>query len=70
MVERNVTADERVAEPRGITVRIDGKRGIGKTALLWTVPDRSALFLDPAGRAGAEHGEQSSAVPPLTEGPR
>lgn len=70
MGDRNVTADERTAEPRGITVRIDGKRGIGKTALLWTVPDRSAPFLDPGGRAGAEHGEQSSPIPPLTEGPR
>jgi hypothetical protein len=70
MALRIVTADERVAEPRGITVRIDGKRGIGKTSLLWTVPDRSALFLDPACRARAEHDEQSSPIPPLTEGPR
>jgi hypothetical protein len=70
MVERNVTADERVAEPRGTRVRIDGKRGIGKTSLLWTVPDDSALFLHPEDPARGEHGEQSSAVPPLTEGPR
>lgn len=70
MIDRIVTADQRVAEPRGVTVRIDGKRGIGKTALLWTVPDDSTLFLDPAGPARAERGEQSSPVPPLTEGPR
>jgi hypothetical protein len=70
MVERIVTADERVAGPRGPTVRIDGKRGIGKTALLWTVPDNSALFLTPADPAGAEHGERCRPIPTLSEGPR
>ena len=70
MTERIITANERVAEPHGVTVRIDGKRGIGKTSLLWTVPNNSALFIDREDPAGAEHGEQSSPVPPLTEGPR
>jgi hypothetical protein len=70
MTERNVTADEQTAGPRGVTVRIDGKRGIGKTSLLWTLPDDDRLFIDREDPAGAEHGEQSSPVPPLTEGPR
>lgn len=70
MTERIIPADERVAEPRGITVRIDGKRGIGKTSLLWTVPHHDRLFIDREGPARAQHGEQSSPVPPLSEGPR
>jgi hypothetical protein len=70
MVERNITADDRVAEPRGITVRIDGKRGIGKTSLLWTVPADDRLLIDREDPADAEHDEQSSPIPPLTEGPR
>ena len=70
MTERNVTADERTAGPRGVTVRIDGKRGIGKTSLLWTLSDDDRLFIDREDPAGAEHGEQSSPVPPLPEGPR
>lgn len=70
MIERNVTANERVAEPRGVTVHIDGKRGIGKTLLLWTVPDDDRLFLAPEAPARTEHGEQSSPVSPLSEGSR
>jgi hypothetical protein len=41
-----ISADERLAEPRGIKGCIFGKSGIGKTSLLWTLdPDRT-LFMD------------------------
>ncbi|WP_439579699.1 hypothetical protein [Elioraea sp.] len=70
MIERNVTAHERVAGPRGVKVRIDGKRGIGKTSQIWELPADDRLFVGRKDPTGAEHGEQSSPVPPLTEGPR
>ena len=41
-----ISADERLAVPRGIKGCIFGKSGIGKTSLLWTLdPDRT-LFMD------------------------
>ncbi len=41
-----ISADQRLAEPRGIKGCIFGKSGIGKTSLLWTLdPDRT-LFMD------------------------
>jgi hypothetical protein len=41
-----ITADQRLAAPRGIKGCIFGKSGIGKTSLLWTLdPDRT-LFMD------------------------
>ena len=41
-----ISADERLAERRGIKGCIFGKSGIGKTSLLWTLdPDRT-LFMD------------------------
>ena len=41
-----ISADERLAENRGIKGCIFGKSGIGKTSLLWTLdPDRT-LFMD------------------------
>ena len=32
-----ITADQRLAEPRGIKGCIFGKSGLGKTSLLWTL---------------------------------
>jgi len=41
-----ITADERLAETRGIKGCILGKAGIGKTSLLWTLEPASTLFID------------------------
>ena len=41
-----ITADQRLAEPRGIKGTIFGKSGIGKTSLLWTLNASTTLFLD------------------------
>ncbi len=41
-----ISADERMAEVRGIKGCILGKAGIGKTSLLWTLDPESTLFLD------------------------
>lgn len=41
-----ISADERLAEPRGIKGCIFGKSGIGKTTLLWTLDPQAALFMD------------------------
>lgn len=43
---RIVSADERLAEPRGIKACIFGKSGIGKTSLLWSLPAEKTLFVD------------------------
>jgi hypothetical protein len=41
-----ITADQRLAEPRGIKGVIFGRSGIGKTSLLWTLNASTTLFLD------------------------
>jgi hypothetical protein len=41
-----ITADQRLAEPRGIKGCIFGKSGIGKTSLLWTLDSAETLFMD------------------------
>ena len=41
-----ITADQRLAEPRGIKGCIFGKSGIGKTSLLWTLDPACTLFID------------------------
>lgn len=41
-----ISADQRLAEKRGIKGVIFGKSGIGKTSLLWTLPAERTLFLD------------------------
>lgn len=41
-----ITADQRLAEPRGIKGVIFGRSGIGKTSLLWTLNATSTLFFD------------------------
>jgi hypothetical protein len=41
-----ISADQRLNEPRGIKGCIFGKSGIGKTSLLWTLPEKTTLFLD------------------------
>lgn len=41
-----ISADERLAEKRGIKGCIFGKSGIGKTSLLWTLNASATLFFD------------------------
>lgn len=41
-----ITADQRMAEQRGIKGAIFGKSGIGKTTLLWTLDPATTLFMD------------------------
>lgn len=41
-----ISADQRLAEPRGIKGTIFGKSGIGKTSLLWTLDHATTLFID------------------------
>ena len=41
-----ITADQRLAEKRGIKGCIFGKPGIGKTSLLWTLEPSKTLFFD------------------------
>ena len=41
-----ITADQRLAEPRGIKGVIFGRSGIGKTSLLWTLSASTTLFFD------------------------
>jgi hypothetical protein len=41
-----ISADQRLGEPRSIKGCIFGKSGIGKTSLLWTLPEAKTLFMD------------------------
>jgi hypothetical protein len=41
-----ISADQRLAEKRGIKGCIFGKSGIGKTSLLWTLDQENTLFFD------------------------
>lgn len=41
-----ITADQRLAEPRGVKGVLVGKSGIGKTSQLWTLNPVATLFLD------------------------
>lgn len=41
-----ISADQRLAETRGIKACIFGKAGIGKTSQLWTLDPATTLFLD------------------------
>jgi hypothetical protein len=41
-----ISADERLAEKRGIKGCIFGAYGVGKTSLLWTLPAETTLFID------------------------
>ncbi len=41
-----ISADERLAERRGVKGCIFGVSGIGKTSLLWTLEPGATLFFD------------------------
>jgi hypothetical protein len=61
-----VTADERLAEPRGIKAAIFGKAGIGKTTLLMTLQSSTALFFDLEAGDLAVEGWQGDSMRPRT----
>ena len=41
-----ITADQRLAERRGVKGVLVGKSGIGKTSQLWTLKPSATLFFD------------------------
>ena len=61
-----ITADERLAEKRGITGCILGVSGIGKTSLLWTLDADKTLFFDLEAGDLAVEGWQGDTVRPDT----
>lgn len=61
-----VTASQRKKEKRGIKGLILGEAGIGKTSLLWTIPEKSALFLDLEAGDLAVEGWRGDALRPET----
>lgn len=61
-----ISADERLAEKRGIKGCIFGKSGIGKTSLLWTLPPEKTLFFDLEAGDLAIEGWAGDAVRPRT----
>ena len=61
-----ITADQRLAEPRGIKGVIFGRSGIGKTSLLWTLNAASTLFFDLEAGDLAIEGMPIDAIRPRT----
>ena len=61
-----VSIDQRLAEPRGIKGCIFGKSGIGKTSLLWTLPEKTTLFFDLEAGDLAVEGWQGDSLRPRT----
>jgi hypothetical protein len=61
-----ITADQRLAEPRGIKGCIFGKSGLGKTSLLWTLDASTTLFFDLEAGDLAIEGWQGDAIRPRT----
>lgn len=61
-----ITADQRLAEKRGIKGCILGPSGIGKTSLLWTVDADKTLFFDLGAGDLAVEGWTGDAIRPRT----
>lgn len=61
-----ISADQRLAEPRGIKGTIFGKSGIGKTSLLWTLDPDTTLFIDLEAGDLAIEGWSGDSVRPRT----
>lgn len=61
-----ITADERASECSGIKGVIGGKSGIGKTSLLWTLPEASTLFFDLEAGDKAVEGWRGDSLRPRT----
>jgi len=61
-----ITADQRLAEPRGIKGCIFGKSGIGKTSLLWTLNASTTQFMDLEAGDLAIEGWEGDSIRPRT----
>jgi AAA domain-containing protein len=61
-----ISADERLAEQRGIKGCIFGGSGIGKTSLLWTLDPTTTLFMDLEAGDLAIEGWQGDTIRPRT----
>ena len=61
-----ITADQRLAEKRGIKGAIFGKSGLGKTSLLWTMDAQKTLFFDLEAGDLAVEGWTGDAIRPRT----
>ena len=61
-----ISADQRLAERRGIKGAIFGKSGIGKTSLLWTLESSTTLFFDLEAGDLAIEGWPGDAIRPRT----
>jgi AAA domain len=61
-----ITADQRLAETRGIKGCILGKSGLGKTSLLWTLDADTTLFFDLEAGDLAVEGWAGDAIRPRT----
>lgn len=61
-----ISADERLKETKGIKGCIFGKSGIGKTSLLWTLPEEKTLFFDLEAGDLAIEGWQGDTIRPRT----
>ena len=61
-----ITADQRLAEMRGIKGVIFGRSGIGKTSLLWTLMNTTTLFFDLEAGDLAIEGLSVDAIRPRT----
>lgn len=61
-----ISADERLAEKRGVKGVLVGCAGIGKTSQLWTLPPESTLFFDLEAGDLAVEGWQGDTLRPRT----
>ena len=61
-----ISADQRLAEQRGVKGTIFGKSGIGKTSLLWTLEPATTLFIDLEAGDLAIEGWSGDSVRPRT----
>ena len=61
-----ISADQRLAEQRGVKGTIFGKSGIGKTSLLWTLDPATTLFIDLEAGDLAIEGWSGDSVRPRT----
>lgn len=61
-----ITADQRLAERKGIKGCILGSSGIGKTPLLWTIDEQTTLFFDLEAGDLAVEGWSGDAIRPRT----
>ncbi|MBI5135808.1 MAG: ATP-binding protein [Nitrospirae bacterium] len=61
-----ISADQRLAERRGVKGVLVGKSGIGKTSQLWTLPAESTLFFDLEAGDLAVEGWRGDTIRPRT----